>query len=484
MKLSGLLSHLEHTLLQGTTQINIKKIVNDSRKVEEGSLFVCITGFETDGHKYIDSAIAKGARALLVERDVEISNQDITIVKVDNTRKVLAVLANKYYNHPSGKFRLVGITGTNGKTSTVFLIKSILEAYNKKTGIIGTIENRIGDEILKAARTTPESIELQELFCKMVEANVNDVIMEVSSHALDLHRVDGCQFDIGVFTNLTLDHLDYHKTMENYRDAKLKLLTMCDIGIINGDDPYGQYMVDHGTCKEYITYGCDNEKAVLNAYNINNDISGAKFNLNYKGEELQFELLTPGKFSIYNALAAIGVCLTFKVPIPTIIKALKDNSSIKGRFETFASSKGYYAIVDYAHSPDGLKNVLDTILEFNKGNVITVFGCGGDRDKSKRPEMAEIVGNRSDYAIITSDNPRTEDPISIINDVEVGMKKTKCQYEKITDRKEAIIKALSLCKKDDIVLIAGKGHEDYQIIGKTKIHFDDSEIVLNYFQGD
>ncbi|PKM95683.1 MAG: UDP-N-acetylmuramoyl-L-alanyl-D-glutamate--2,6-diaminopimelate ligase [Firmicutes bacterium HGW-Firmicutes-1] len=476
MKLSGLLDEFEITLLKGDLDINIKNIINDSRSVEEGSLFICIDGFETDGHKYIESAIKKGAKAILVQKKVEVE-EDITVVQVEDTRKALALLSSKYYNHPSNKFELIGITGTNGKTSTVFLIKNILESFKKKTGIIGTIENRIGDEVFETSRTTPESNELQELFSKMAEANVNDVIMEVSSHALDLHRVDGSMFDIGVFTNLSLDHLEYHKTMENYRDAKLKLLNMCPIGVINIDDTVGVYMVENSNCKKYITYGCDNDKASLNASKISNKISGTSFYLTLNGEEHLFEIQTPGKFSVYNALAAIGVCIALNVPVEIIKKSLKEKSTIKGRFETFISKEGFFVIVDYAHTPDGLENVLDTILEVSLGRVITVFGCGGDRDRSKRPKMGKIVGEKSDYSIITSDNPRTENPELIMKEIEEGINTTDCFYEIIESRELAIENALSIAKKDDIVLIAGKGHEDYQIIGTTKNYFDDAELV-------
>lgn len=476
MKLNGLINELEITVLKGDLDINVKTIANDSRKVTEGSLFVCIDGFETDGHQYINSAIERGANALLVQRKVDV-DADITVVMVEDTRKALALISSKYYNHPSEQFELVGITGTNGKTSTVFLIDNVLKQYKKKTGIIGTIENRIGDEILKTSRTTPESIELQQLFAQMVEANVNDVIMEVSSHALDLHRVDGSHFDVGVFTNLSLDHLEYHKTMENYRDAKLKLFDMCQVAVINIDDEAGRYILNNCHCSKTITYGCDNDKAILNAQKIMNKISGTSFNLYIDGVDHLIEIQTPGKFSVYNSLAAIAVCLTLGVPIEVIKSTLKEHSTIKGRFETFKSNKGYYVIVDYAHTPDGLENVLDTILQVVEGRIITVFGCGGDRDRTKRPQMGKIAGIKSDYSIITSDNPRTEVPADIIKEIEVGMNETTCPYEKIEDREEAIIKALSIAENKDIVLIAGKGHEDYQILGTTKIHFDDAEKV-------
>lgn len=476
MKLSDLVNELEYKLIKGNIQLEIKNITNDSRLAEEGSLFICIDGFETDGHKYAKDAISKGAKAIIIEKEIDII-EDVTVIKIDNTRKALAIISSRYYDYPSEKFNLIGITGTNGKTSTTFLIKNILNKNRIMTGVIGTIENTVGDKILKTSRTTPESIELQKLFSKMVESDVNTVIMEVSSHALALHRVDECNFDIGVFTNLTLDHLEFHKTMENYRDAKLKLFTMCKNAVINIDDEAGNYMLEKSNIKNYITYGCNNEKAMLNAKCITNKISGTSFYLTIDGENHSFEINTPGKFSVYNALASIGVCLLLNIPVEVIKETLKETSTIKGRFQTLKSKKGYYVIVDYAHTPDGLENVLDTILEVVEGRIITVFGCGGDRDRSKRPKMGEIAGKKSNYVIITSDNPRTENPLFIMEEIENGIKEINCPYEMIIDREQAIIRALTMAKKDDIILIAGKGHEDYQIIGNKKKHFDDVEKV-------
>ncbi len=482
MKVCGLLKGLDHHLFKGSLEVNIKNIVNDSRLVEAGSLFVCIDGFTCDGHQYIETAIKKGAKAILVQKEIEIT-EDVTVVGVKDTRIALSHMASIYYNHPSEKFNLIGITGTNGKTSIVFLIKNILEAYGKKTGVIGTIENRIGEQVIATSRTTPESIDLQHLFSEMVEANVNTVLMEVSSHALDLHRVDHTHFDIGVFTNLSLDHLDYHKTMERYRDAKLKLFHKCPIGIMNLDDQAGVYMIEKGTCTKFITYGCENSEATLNAFGMNVKITGTQFSLTIQGEMHQFDIQTPGKFSVYNALAAIGVSLELNIPVNIIKKTLKEKSRVKGRFETYTSPNDFYAVVDYAHSPDGLENVLNTINEIAEAKIITVFGCGGDRDRSKRPVMGKIAGEKSDFVVITSDNPRNEDPQAIIKEIESGIIDTKCPYNMEVNRERAIHKALSMAQKGDIVLIAGKGHEDYQTIGNQNFHFDDSEKVLNFFKG-
>lgn len=471
----------DYEILQGSLDVDIKSITNNSNEVIANTLFVCITGFKVDGHSFIPMAISKGATAVLVEKPVEVPD-DITVIKVEDTRKALALSACRFYDNPTHKMKMIGVTGTNGKTSTVFLIKYILEAFNQKTGIIGTIENRIGDIVLEASRTTPESIELQSLFSQMVEQNVDAAIMEVSSHALDLKRVEGCKIDIGIFTNLTLDHLDYHKTMENYRDAKLKLFEMCEIGVINMDDPVGKYMKENGSCKRYITFGCKDPSYDLYAYDIHNSINGTSFKLSIDLKEYVFELKTPGMFSVYNALGVIGATLALSVPIEIIQKTLKEKSFVRGRFQTLKSPKGYYAVVDYAHTPDGLLNVLDTIQEFAQRRVITVFGCGGDRDKSKRPKMGEFAGQKSDYVIITSDNPRTEDPAQIIDDVEKGIIPTGCGYSKVVDRGEAIKEALKMAEKDDVVLIAGKGHEDYQIIGSETIHFDDVEQVEAFYR--
>ena len=483
MKISGLLEGLDFKVLQGNVDENILGIAHDSRYVVEEGLFVCISGFASDGHDYAKEVVEKGVRALLVEKPVEIDDNQIVIVQVEDTRVGLAHIANKYYNRPTSQFGLVGVTGTNGKTSTVFLIDRILQGAGKKTGVIGTIENRIDNKPIATSHTTPDALALQKLFSDMVEANVNDVVMEVSSHALDLKRVHGAEFDVAVFTNLTLDHLDYHKTMENYRDAKMKLFEMASKGVVNVDDEVGRYILAHTHQDNVITYGIDSVEADLRATDVVVDIAGTHFSLTYENKTYRVDLQTPGKFSVYNGLAAIGAALFMGVDIKVIQMVLAENSTIRGRFETMKSPKGdYYAIVDYAHAPDGLENVLKTIQGVAKGRIITVFGCGGDRDRSKRPVMGEIAGRYSDLSIITSDNPRTEDPASILDEVEVGMLASGGSYEKIVDRREGIRRGLSLAKDDDIVLVAGKGHEDYQIIGTTKNHFDDKEVIADFFE--
>lgn len=482
MKLIGLLESIDYNIIQGELNINIVSINHDSRLVEKDGLFICIDGLELDGHKYIEKAIERGAIAIMVTKDIELPLKHITVIKVDDSREILAKVATKFYNCPTNQFRLVGVTGTNGKTSTVFLIDRILQKAGKKTGIIGTIRNKIGDKILETEHTTPDALELQKLFSYMVEANVNDVVMEVSSHALDLKRVVGAEYDVAVFTNLTLDHLDYHKTMEAYREAKLILFKMADTAVINIDDTDGCYILEQIKSKNIITYSCENSTADLYASDIKIDINGTHFKLNHKNKTYTMGIQTPGKFSVYNALAAIGAVLQLNIPIEIAKEALAEDSIVEGRFEVISSPKGYNVIVDYAHAPDGLENVLQTIKEFAKGRIITVFGCGGDRDTSKRPIMGEIAGRLSDYTILTSDNPRTEDSESIIKEVEAGIITTNADYEKITDRTKAIHHGLEIAKRNDIILVAGKGHEDYQVIGKTKVHLDDREIIRTYMQ--
>jgi len=485
MKLEGLLMGQPFQLLQGELATNILGLANDSRKVESGYAFVAIKGFEQDGHRYINQAIQNGAIAIILEDITAFMDgeyQGITFICVDNARKVMASMATHFYNNPSTQFKLVGVTGTNGKTSTVFLINNVLEYLEHKTGLIGTILNKIDQEKFEAERTTPESIEVQQLFRKMADANVNDVVMEVSSHALDLYRVAYARFDVGVFTNLTLDHLDYHKTMENYRDAKAKLFDMCDIGIVNYDDPVGTYIMEHSQCNNFMTISSHNTAATLYADHIVNHLNGVSYDVHYMGKSYYVKMQTPGEFSVYNGLTAMGALLALGISIENIITAFAINSQVKGRFQSIPSPTGYTAIIDYAHAPDGLLNVLNAMKGFATKKIITVFGCGGDRDRTKRPIMGEIAGQLSNYCVITSDNPRTEVPEAIMDEIEVGMKNTSCSYVRITDRKEGILKALAMANEGDLVLVAGKGHEDYQIIGKEKHHFDDEEVIRDYFK--
>ena len=482
MKVEKILHDIEYKLIQGSVETEFEKIEYDSRKVSKGDAFVCVTGFKTDGHNYVESAIKSGATVIFCERELENIDESVTVIQFENTRKALAHISAEYYGRPSERMNVIGVTGTNGKTTTTFLVKSILDKIGHKTGIIGTIENRIGDRIIATERTTPESLELQELFKTMADEGCQDVVMEVSSHALDLHRVDDIRFNVGIFTNLTQDHLDYHVTMENYKKAKGLLFERCLASVVNIDDEAGEYMVSVSKGK-VITFAID-KNADLKAEDIHISADGVEFKLEYDGKEYPVSLNTPGKFSIYNALGAIGACILMGIDMDTIISGLKENKGVNGRFQTVRSKRGFNAIVDYAHTPDGLENILKTAKEFVKGRIITVFGCGGDRDRTKRPIMGEIAGIYSDYCIITSDNPRTEDPVQILDDVEPGTKKSGCDYTKIVDRGEAIKYAIDMAKEGDVVIVAGKGHENYQIFADKTIHFDDVEEVKKAFGED
>ncbi|OON90316.1 MAG: UDP-N-acetylmuramoyl-L-alanyl-D-glutamate--2,6-diaminopimelate ligase [Candidatus Epulonipiscium fishelsonii] len=478
MELQKLLNQVEYQLIEGSLNQEVSEIIYDSRVKTTNGLFIAIKGFQSNGHKYIDTAIENGAKTIVVQDEVSIKN--VTVIKVSNTREVMAILANNFYNSPSQNLNLIGVTGTNGKTSITFLLAQILEAYGKKIGVIGTIENRIGDETLPTERTTPEAADLQKLFKRMVDAGVDTTMMEVSSHALDLNRVDGCKFDIGIFTNLTQDHLDFHVTMDNYAKAKAKLFSICDIGIINNDADYAELMI--GACKNPpITYSID-KTADYMAKDIAIIASGVTYKLTYDDVVINIEVPIPGRFTVYNTMAVIIAAIKLGVPMDLIVETLKNVKGVPGRVQTFNSPKGYSVIVDYAHTPDGLENVLQTINQFAKSKIITVFGCGGDRDNKKRPIMGEIAAKYSTDVIITSDNPRTEEPHSIIEQIEVGTKKIINEYIKIVDRKKAIYTALSRANFGDVVLIAGKGHETYQHLNTGIIHFDDSEIVQEYIE--
>ena len=478
MNLSKLLEGLNYKVLKGNCDVEINKINYDSRKVENGDLFVCIKGFASDGHKFVDSAIKNGAKVIVCEEDINVSNEDITVIKFNDTRKALATLGARYYDNPCEKLNIIGITGTNGKTTTAFMIKDIFESVGEKVGLIGTIANYIGDEKLETERTTPESLELQELFRKMVDKGVKYCVMEVSSHSLELDRVYGIDFKVGIFTNLTRDHLDFHKTFENYYKAKYKLFKRSEVSIINIDDSYGVRITEDLT-KENITnfktYSLKKDADIM-AKNKILESMDIIFDLKINGEKENIVLPIPGEYNIYNALGAIGACYASNIDLKDIKKGLED-VVVPGRCER-ASRKynlPYEIIIDYAHTPDGLEKILETAREFTKGRLISVFGCGGDRDKVKRPQMGKIGTDLSDIAIITSDNPRSEDPEAIINDILNGISKEN--YIKITNRYDAIKKAMEIAKEGDVIVIAGKGHETYQILNTGTIHFDEREVI-------
>lgn len=463
--------------------IDITSIAYDSRKVKDGSVFVCIKGYETDGHRYAKTAAENGAAVIVAEDKLDV---DVPVVYVKNSRRSLAKLSCAFYGNPSEKFKLIGITGTNGKTTITYLIKSILEHCGKQVGIIGTNQNIIGDKVLltkSTTPTTPNSLELQQLFTEMVHYGADYVVMEVSSHALELDRVYGCNFSVGVFTNLTQDHLDFHKTMENYLNAKAKLFAMSDKGVVNYDDNGGKTIVYKAECSDILKSGlgdgCD-----LRAENIKITTRGSEFDIIYKDKTYSAYVGIPGEFSVYNAVCAAGAALQLGIGIEDVIAGLKTATGVVGRVEVVPTDTDYTVIIDYAHTPDGLENIIRCVKDFAQSRVITLFGCGGDRDNTKRPIMGEIAGRLSDFCIITSDNPRTEDPDTIIDEIETGIKKTNAEYIRITDRREAIAYALDIAKSGDVIILAGKGQETYQIIGKEKFDFDERIEVYKHLKGD
>ncbi len=473
MKLVKIMENIKLDLLNGDIDIDIREIQYDSRKVKSGDLFFCIQGYKVDGHDYIQNAINNGAVAIVCEKSIE-KQKNCTVIQVEDSRKALALGASNYYDKPSSKMKVIGITGTNGKTTSAFMIKAILEQQGYKVGLIGTIANFIGSDKIHSDRTTPESLELQELFDQMVKAKVNYCVMEVSSHALSLDRVYGIEFCDSIFTNLTQDHLDFHKTFENYFNAKLLLFNYSKNSVINIDDTYGvsAYNLIKG---DKFSYGLS-DSANIRATNIKMNSRGSNFTLQYKDDSFEIELNIPGNYNIYNALGSIGVCLNQAVEISAIKLGLK-KVQVLGRCEVVANTHnlGFEIILDYAHTPDALENILKTVREFTKGKLICVFGCGGDRDKTKRAIMGSIGTSLSDISIITSDNPRTEDPMEIITDVVKDIGKDK--FEIIVDRTKAIKRAIEIASKDDVIVIAGKGHEDYQVLKDKTIHFDEREIV-------
>ncbi len=480
MKLSELIRPLPGCRVTVPADVDINDIVYDSRKAEEGSVFFCIRGLEADGHDYARAAVERGACAVVAMRPLDLPD-GVTQVLVEDSRVAMALMSAAFFGNPAAAMTMVGVTGTNGKTSTTYMIKAILEAAGQKVGLIGTITNMIGDEELPAERTTPESADLQRLLRRMADADVDAVVMEVSSHSLTLKRVAGIEYDVAVFTNLTMDHLDFHGDLERYFEAKKTLFGMCRAAVVNLDDDYGPRMVE-GRTYPVIGFGIREEEAFIAAHGIQITPRGASFMLRIGGQTLPVNLSIPGLFSVYNALAATGAAHALGATGHSILTGLEKLERVSGRFEVLDSHRrSVTVILDYAHTPDGLDNVLRSIREFALGRVITVFGCGGDRDRGKRPLMGEIAGRYSDYCIITSDNPRSEDPLNIICDIEEGILRTACEYIVVENRREAIRRALDEAKGNDVVLIAGKGHENYQEIHGMKYHFDDKEIVEEYY---
>ena len=481
MKLSEILNGISDLKAKGNIDIDIEDIACDSRKVKPESLFVAIKGYDVDGHDYIEEAINKGAAAIIVENVEKLRNitlpPDVTFIVTKDARYALAISSCNFYKNPSRKFKLIGVTGTKGKTTTTYMIKTLLEAQGKKVGLIGTIENYIGEDSLgESDRTTPESIDLQRMFAQMVEEKVEFVVMEVSSQALKLQRVAGCNFDVGVFTNFSKEHISQkeHGDMEEYFNSKMKLFSMCQMGFVNIDDFRGARVKREAKC-QVKTYGIDNGCDLL-AKDITITNIGVDFKAKIGDKNERVKVDIPGRFSVYNSLAAISVAMYYGCSAE-LIKTALENIKIPGRSELVPNKKELSIMIDYAHSPESLENILQAVKTYTKGRVIVVFGCGGDRDTTKRPIMGEIAGRIADYSIVTSDNPRTEDPEKIIKDIEAGISKTKGKYEIIVDRKKAIEKAITMANKKDIVILAGKGHEPYQEINKVKYPFDEREIV-------
>jgi UDP-N-acetylmuramoyl-L-alanyl-D-glutamate--2,6-diaminopimelate ligase len=488
MQLQDLASLLISSVIEGESETKITGIQTDSRKVRPGDLFICLPGHHVDGHDYAAKAVELGAAALVIQQPVDIP---VPKLRVKDSRYAMALIADHFYGYPSHEMKLIGITGTNGKTTVTYLIEKILSDYGRNTGLMGTIEMKIGDEVFEVANTTQEAIDLQHSFRQMRNAGAEYCMMEVSSHALQLGRVKGCRFRTAVFTNLTQDHLDYHKTMENYKAAKGLLFSRMgntfssqdaerQFAVLNADDPAAEYFAQV-TAAQVITYGIDKE-ADIRASNIQITARGTSFKVTSFAGEAVFELKLIGKFSVYNALGAIGASLAEGVPLEQIKNCLEEVIGVDGRFEAVNAGQSFLTIVDYAHTPDGLENVLKTIRDFAEGRVYCVFGCGGDRDRTKRPVMGGIAAKYSDFVLITSDNPRSEEPYSILQDIEQGVLQAGFppeSYQLIVDRKSAIEKAVEMAGPKDVVLIAGKGHETYQEISGHRTDFDDRVVAKN-----
>ena len=474
MKLRELLSGI--SVLESNVDMNldITEVAYDSRKVTPGSLFVAISGFSTDGNRFVPMALEKGAVAVVTAKKPE---GNIPWILVENDRLALAHIGANYYNHPVESMTLIGVTGTNGKTSVTLLLKQVLErTLGAKVGLIGTMSNLIGDVELPTERTTPESFELQGLFAKMRDAGCEYVVMEVSSHAIALERVGGVHFDVAAFTNLTEDHLDFHKTMENYCDTKAELFARCDKSVANLDDPWFSRILSKAQCPILATSAMHD--GTLQAEDLQLTGDGISFVAAYNGNRVPVTLPIPGKFTVYNALTVLGVAMQLGISLESAAQALKTAKGVKGRVEVVPTpGKPYTVLIDYAHTPDGLENVLSSVGDFCKGRLIAVFGCGGDRDPIKRPIMGRIGVSLSDFAVITSDNPRTEDPMAIIADILQGVDEKMGDYTVVEDRRAAIRYAMDMAEAGDIIVLAGKGHETYQEINGVKYHLDEREEV-------
>lgn len=470
MNISNLLGESEYkTNLSLDTEIT--GVTCDSRKVEKGFLFVCISGTAADGHQFAQKAFEMGAGAIICERDLGLENQ----ILVQDSRKIYALACANWFGNPAEKLSLIGLTGTNGKTTVTFLIKHILEQCGHKTGLIGTIENMVGDRVIETNLTTPDAWQMQWLFSEMVKAGCEYCVMEVSSHALEQDRVNNLKFKTAAFTNLTQDHLDFHGTIENYFNAKKKLFGMAENAVINADDEYGRIIAD-GFNVNKLSYAIESS-ADFKAENVKYESDKVTFSLVYNQNRYDTDIPIPGKFSVYNALTALGAAIASGVSPKKAAIALESATGVKGRVEVVPTGRDFTVLIDYAHTPDGIVNIVSAMRQIAKGRVVTLVGCGGDRDAAKRPLMGEAAAKLSDFVIITSDNPRSEDPAKIIEDILPGLKNYDTPYVVIEERRDAIKYAVENAQKDDIIILAGKGHETYQILKTGKIHFDEREVL-------
>ena len=476
MKLRELIKNLSVIEMNADAGLEISGVSYDSRKTEKGDMFVAIRGFEADGHKFIPKAVENGAAVILCE---EKPSCDIPYVLVSDSRYGLAIVSRDFFGDPASEMTMIGITGTSGKTSSSYLIKHMLESkLDAKVGLIGTNGNMIGDEFLHTEHTTPESYELHKLFRHMADSGCTHVVMEVSSHSLTLERVAGIHFDVALYTNLSQDHLDFHGTMEEYAAAKRKLFSMCSLGCFNLDDAWADFMRDGASCRT-MTFSTEKNEADLVAKDIRLTADGVRF-ASVSGDEISITKLgIPGMFSVYNALGTMSVGLALGLSLADCSDAMSSAKGVKGRLEIVPTGRDFSVVIDYSHKPDALEKVLKTLKPVTRGRLIALFGCGGDRDKLKRPIMGRIAADNADLVVVTSDNPRTEDPDEIIREIVAGMKDKRTPTKVICDRREAIAWAIDNATSGDVLLLAGKGHEDYQVVGHEKHHMDEREIVAD-----
>jgi len=479
MKLKDLLKNVDIISCTADLDMEIGGISYDSRKTKPGDLFVAVKGLTVDGHRFIPKALELGAAAVLCQ---DIPQDGTPYVQIADCRRGLAFASREFYGNPAAEMKVVGFTGTSGKTSSTYIMKHVLEAAcDAKVGLIGTNGNMIGDEHIHSEFTTPESLELHALFRRMADAGCTHVVMEVSSHSLALQRVAGIEFDVAVFTNLSQDHLDLHGTMDEYAAEKRKIFSQCKLGCINADDARAGFMAQNAACP-ILNYSIDKNDAQLVAKDVRLSAEGVRFAAVYGGELALTKLAIPGMFSVHNALGVMAAALSLGISLDDCAQAISSAKGVKGRMESVPTDGDYSIIIDYSHKPDALENVLTTLRPVTKGRLMVLFGCGGDRDRGKRPIMGRIAADNSDFVIVTSDNPRTEEPLAIIDEIVPGVKQGTAGYKVIPDRIEAIGWAIDNAAPGDVILLAGKGHEDYQVIGREKIHMDEREIVADFLK--